>query len=88
LFSKIADGVDADAGPKKVSEFKALGISKSRSLETLTLEFDSTCVSDSDVAAFSSFFLSRNALPPCRRSNPLMDFAKLDCTPGDAGVNE
>lgn len=40
------------------------------------------------MAAFSSFFLSLKALPPCRRSRPLIDLAKLECTPGDCGVKE
>lgn len=37
-------------------------------------------------AAFSSFFFSRNALPPCRRSSPLTDLANVLEGPGEEGA--
>jgi hypothetical protein len=38
-------------------------------------------------AAFSSFFFSRSARPPCRRSKPDIDLENV-LAPGDSGVNE
>lgn len=38
-------------------------------------------------AAFSSFFFSRKALPPWRRSKPETDFEKA-FGPGESGANE
>jgi hypothetical protein len=41
-----------------------------------------------EAAAFSSFFFSRSALPPCRRSKPLTDFEKALGFAGDDEAKE
>lgn len=41
-----------------------------------------------EAAAFSSFRLSLNPRPACRRSRPVTDFEKAEFAPGDCGVNE
>jgi len=45
----------------------------------------SSCASR-NAAAFSSFFARRRWRPPCRRSRPVTEFAKLLECPGDEGA--
>jgi len=65
-----------------------MACSRSRKIESDTIVELGIGGTNPEAVAFSSLFFSRNARPPCRKSNPLIDLLNALPGAGDEGANE